>query len=239
MQVTANSLTPLLPSNRDHGFMGQAIDLTGQVFGRLRVAERAHSNNGVHWLCQCSCGKQTIVRGAVLRYGSTKSCGCGSKDQARANCEQHRSRNNWIPTELRQKLKHAYGNMLRRCYDPGSERYSHYGGRGIRVCDDWIGPAGRKRFYQWCIENGAAPDLQIDRMDVNGDYCPENCRFVDAIVQMNNTTRNRWITYNGETKTIADWARETGYSYAALKHRLDRGWSIERVFNQQQRRSER
>lgn len=220
--------------------MAQIIDLSGQQFGRLRVLERAHSNNGAHWLCQCSCGKQTIVRGAVLRYGSTKSCGCGSRDQARANCEKHRNRNHWIPPELCRKLKDAYRNMLARCYDPSNERHANYGERGIEVCPEWLDPLnGRKRFYQWCVENGAAPGLQIDRIDVNGNYCPENCRFVDAVVQMNNTTRNRWITYNGETKTIAEWARETGFSYAALKHRLDRGWSIERIFSQRQRRSSR
>ena len=237
METSPSSLTPLLPSSRIHGSMAQSIDLTGQVFGRLRVIERAHSDNGVHWVCQCSCGKQAIVRGAVLRYGSTKSCGCGSKEQARANCATHRNRNSWIPAELRRKLKDAYGNMLRRCYDPDNDHYPHYGGRGIRVCDDWMGPVGRKRFYKWCIENGAEPELQIDRVDVNGDYCPGNCRFVDAVVQMNNTTRNHWVTYNGETRTIADWARETGYSYATLKHRLDRGWTLERVFTQRQRRS--
>lgn len=240
MQVTANSLTPLLPSNRDHGFMGQVIDLTGQVFGRLRVVERAHSNNGVHWLCQCSCGKQTIVRGAVLRYGSTKSCGCGSKAQARANCDKSRRCNDWVPIELKQKLKHAYSNMLKRCYDPESRRYENYGARGIRVCEEWLDPiGGRHRFYRWCLDNGVQCDLQIDRIDVNGNYHPDNCRFVDALIQANNTTRNRWLTYRGETKTLADWARATGMAYAVLKHRVDRGWDVERIMGQPVRRSPR
>jgi hypothetical protein len=220
--------------------MGQTIDLAGQRFGKLVVVELSHQSNGAWWRCRCDCGGESVVRGAVLRYGSTKSCGCGSKAQARSNCAKHRNRNHWIPEQLRRKLKDAYKNMLSRCYDPGNDRYENYGGRGVRVCDEWLDPgSGRLRFYRWCIENGAERDLQIDRIDVNGSYCPDNCRFVDAITQMNNTTRNRWLTYRGETKTLAEWARSTGMAYGVLKHRVDRGWDVERIMNQPVRRSPR
>lgn len=240
MPEVAHSPTALLPSSRIHGLMAQAIDLVGQAFGELRVIRRAHSNNGAYWLCQCSCGNTTTVKGTALRYGSTKSCGCGSKAQARANCDKFRNRNHWVPEGLRRKLKDAYRNMLARCYDPSNDRYENYGGRGIRVCDEWLDPAsGRLRFYRWCIENGVERELQIDRIDVNGNYCPENCRFVDAFIQANNTTRNRWLTYQGKTQTLADWARETGMAYGVLKHRVDRGWSVERIMNQPVRRSPR
>jgi hypothetical protein len=240
MLSTADTKQPLLPLSRIHGSMAQPIDLAGHVFGNLRVIRRAHSNNGAYWLCRCSCGNEATVKGTSLRYGSTKSCGCGAKAQARANCDKYRNRNNWIPRGLSRKLKDAYRNMLARCYDASNHRYDNYGGRGIRVCEEWLDPLqGRLRFYHWCVENGVKGDLQIDRIDVNGDYCPDNCRFVDAITQMNNTTRNRWLTYRGETKTLAEWARATGMAYGVLKHRVDRGWDIERIMSQPVRRSPR
>jgi hypothetical protein len=240
MLQAAHSSTALLPSSRVHDFMGQTIDLAGQRFGKLVVVELSHRDNGAWWRCRCDCGGESVVRGAVLRYGSTKSCGCGSRAQARANCDKSRRCNDWVPIELKQKLKHAYSNMLKRCYDPENHRYASYGGRGIRVCEDWLEPVrGRHRFYRWCLANGVQGELQIDRIDVDGDYCPDNCRFVDAITQMNNTTRNRWLTYQGQTKTLAEWARSTGMAYGVLKHRLDRGWDVERIMNQPVRRSPR
>jgi hypothetical protein len=125
--------------------------------------------------------------------------------------------------------------MIRRCTDPFNNRWDCYGGRGITVCNEWIGIDGRRRFSDWALEAGYDKGLQIDRIDVNGNYMPENCRFVDAMIQANNTRRNRVVNWQGKSMTAAEWARELGLTYASIQHRLDRGWSMERIASQPQR----
>ena len=216
--------------------MAQPIDLTGQRFGRLLVQSFAFSRNAAHWNCRCDCGGSSVVRAALLRNGTVASCGCGSRSQARLNCQKWWRRNEHIPEHLRSGLKNCYRNMLRRCTDPTDKRWISYGGRGINVCADWIGTDGRQNFYGWALEAGYSKGLQIDRIDVHGDYCPGNCRFVDAVVQANNTRRNRIITWQGRSMTAANWARELGLTYASIQHRLDRGWPMERIVSQPQRK---
>ena len=216
--------------------MAQSIDLTGQRFGRLLVQSFAFSRNAAHWNCQCDCGSSTVVRASLLRNGTVASCGCGSREQARLNCQKWWRRNERIPEQLRSGLKNCYRNMLRRCTDPTDNRWACYGGRGIRVCDEWITFDGRRRFYDWALEAGYGKGLQIDRINVHGDYSPDNCRFVDAVVQANNTRRNRVISWQGRSLTAADWAREFGLTYASMQHRLDRDWPMERIASQPQRR---
>ena len=215
--------------------MAQAIDLAGRRFGRLVVVSIAFRKNAIYWSCQCDCGGSTVVRGTELRNGTTKSCGCGSREQARLNCQKWWKRNERIPEQLRSGLKNCYRNMLRRCTDPTDKRWDCYGGRGISVCNEWIGPDGRRRFYDWALEAGYAKGLQIDRINVHGNYSPDNCRFVDAVVQANNTRRNRVINWQGRSLTAADWARELDLTYPAMQHRLDRGWPMERIASQPQR----
>ncbi len=216
--------------------MAQTLDLAGQRFGRLVASSIAFRRNGVHWNCQCECGSPTVVRAALLRNGTVASCGCGSREQARLNCQKWRMRNEHIPEQLRSGLKNCYNNMLRRCTDPTDKRWHCYGGRGISVCNEWAGLNGRRHFYDWALQAGYAKGLQIDRINVEGDYCPENCRFVDAVVQANNTRRNRVISWQGRSLTAAEWAREFDLTYSSMQHRLDRGWPMERIASQPQRR---
>jgi hypothetical protein len=215
--------------------MAQALDLADKRFGRLVATSIAFRRNGAYWNCQCDCGGSTVVRAALLRNGSVASCGCGSREQARLNCQKWWRRNERIPEQLRSGLKNCYRNMLRRCTDPADKRWICYGGRGVRVCDEWIATGGRQRFYSWALDAGYAKGLQIDRIDVHGNYSPDNCRFVDAVVQANNTRRNRVITWQGRSLTAANWARELGLTYASIQHRLDRGWPMERIASQPQR----
>lgn len=209
--------------------MSTPVDLTGKRFGRLVVVEYSHSKDGAFWRCQCDCGNKSIVRTALLNNGSAKSCGCGSREAAAANAAVARLRRK-LPFENTSKLKDLYRNMIARCYDKRNKRYANYGGRGIRVCDEWLN--NRRSFYQWVTDNGYAVGLQLDRIDVNGDYEASNCRFTGAITQMNNTTRNRFLEWHGARHTVAEWARLLGVSACALQHRVDRGWSIERTFTQ-------
>jgi hypothetical protein len=216
--------------------MAPTLDLTGQRFGSLTAIEITKRNNGAFWLCICDCGKHNVVRASYLRNGSIKSCGCKQKEQALLNLQNQQRRLHWISVEIRQSLHQTYQNMIARCYYLKNNRYENYGGRGIRVCDKWIGNQGRERFYFWAINNGYKKRLQIDRIDVDKNYSESNCRFVDRIIQANNKTNNKIIIWRGESKTMAEWAREFNISYAAMQHRVIRKWPMERILSQPQRK---
>jgi hypothetical protein len=117
--------------------------------------------------------------------------------------------------------------MMSRCYNPKTERYPRYGGRGITICDEWLHnfPA----FRDWAFANGYEEGLTIDRIDVNGNYCPENCRWATTSDQMKNTSTNRYLTLNGETHTLSDWSRLTGIHATTISNRINRGWSLEKA----------
>lgn len=125
------------------------------------------------------------------------------------------------------RLGSIYHNMKTRCYNPNYDKYQYYGGKGIAVCDEWL--SSYDVFEKWAIENGYDDTLTLDRIDVNGSYCPENCRWVTRKGQANNRTSNRLITYNGETKTIQQWADITGISNKTISQRIAAGWSIDKV----------
>ena len=229
----------MLPSALYPVCMAPTLDLSGQRFGRLVALSIAFRKNGAHWLCQCDCGNTNTVRAALLRNGTVASCGCGSREQAKANCARWWRRNERIPERMRSGLKNCYRNMLRRCTDPTDKRWDCYGGRGISVCNEWIGVDGRRRFYDWALAAGYDKGLQIDRINNNGNYEPGNCRFVEPVIQANNTRRNRVISWQGRSMTAAEWARQLGLTYPSMQHRLDRGWSMERIASQPQRGARR
>lgn len=210
-------------------------DLTGLRFGRIYIVKYSHHYKGsIYWLCKCDCGNESIAKGTSLNYGSTKSCGCGSANQAVKNCEKYRNKIR-VPSPYSRKLKDLFRNMNDRCYNNKNKRWKNYGGRGIKVCDQWRN--NRRGFYSWAIKNGYSPSLQIDRIDVDGNYEPANCRFVDAITQMNNTTYNRFVDWMGQRKTVSEWARQLDVTPSAIAHRLNRGWSLDRVMTQPFRRN--
>lgn len=127
----------------------------------------------------------------------------------------------------RERLYSIYRNMKSRCFLSTFSRYKYYGGRGISICKEWIGDNGFSNFYNWALNNGYANDLTIDRLDVDKDYSPENCRWVDMTVQNNNTRRNHYCTYNGETKSISQWAKIYNIHRCVLNNRIRRGWDFE------------
>lgn len=196
------------------------IDLTGQRFGRLTVIEYVGTvNQKAKWLCKCDCGNEKIVSTKCLRNGETKSCGCYHKDRASVANLTHGKTNS--------RLYITWNNIKNRCYRTSRKDYKNYGGRGITVCEEWRNSF--QAFYEWAMANGYREDLTIDRINVNGNYEPSNCRWVDLKTQANNTRRNHYITYKGETHTIAEWSDITGISIAALVHRIERGWSVEEM----------
>lgn len=149
------------------------IDLTGQRFGKLIVIgkmPRHRTNEEAVWLCRCDCGKQTSVRGTRLRSGNTVSCGCRKVKHNESH--NHRTR-----------LYSIWKGMRQRCSNPNNTHYKYYGGRGISVCSAW---SEFPPFRDWALANGYEESLTIDRINVNDDYCPSNCRWVDRKTQVQN-----------------------------------------------------
>lgn len=204
-------------------------DLTGKKFNKLTVIRRVENtkNGQTRWLCECDCGNTKIVTGVGLRRNHVKSCGCLVKEMSGKNLIKHGLSNN----KVFYRLMHIRKGMKIRCYNPNNKSYSNYGGRGIKVCDEWLDKkTGMKSFYDWAIQNGYKEGLTIDRIDVNGNYEPNNCRWVTNKIQCNNKTNNHIITYNGETHTMTEWSEIFGISYDAIRYRIKRNFPKELWF---------
>lgn len=165
----------------------------------------------------CDCGNLVTVGGYELRSGNTKSCGCYMRDRTIEASTKHGA--------FGTHLYRAYTNMKTRCYNPHYYLYRHYGGKGITICQEWLGEHGFENFRKWSFENGYREDLSIDRIDNALGYSPKNCRWVNMEKQQNNRTNNRIISAKGEVHTMADWSRLSGIPYCTIQGRLARGWS--------------
>lgn len=126
--------------------------------------------------------------------------------------------------------------MKERCNNPNNKRYKNYGGKGIKVCEEWM---SFENFRDWSLQNGYDEGLTIDRIDCNGNYEPSNCRYVTTKVQNRNYSRNHLITYQGKTQCIADWADETGINSGTILFRIKRGKTLDEVFDKEDGRSKR
>jgi hypothetical protein len=197
-------------------------DLTGQTFTFLTVIRRSEDHGSgkkpvVKWECRCVCGKIVIIKSDSLLSGHTKSCGCQKIKHGLSNKE---------------RLYQTWKNMRRRCFDPKNKRWNQYGGRGITICPEWN---DYSIFREWATANGYNDNLTIDRIEVNGNYCPGNCRWVDMKIQANNVSRNHIIEYQGKKMTMSEFANYLGISYSALQHRIERGWDISKIVSTPQK----
>lgn len=201
--------------------MSKLIDLTGKRFGRLLVVSRSENKSGtVAWKCKCDCGNETVVRSDCLRIGKIQSCGC-----LRNELVGDRGRTHGM-TETR--LYRTWCGMKNRCYNPNYKGYKNYGGRGITICSEWL--CDFQAFYDWAMANGYAENLQIDRINVDGNYEPSNCRWVTTEEQSNNKRTSRFLSLNGEKHTIAEWSKITGINSGTLESRVGLyGWSDEKA----------
>ena len=202
--------------------MSKVKDLTGQRFGRLLVIERAENTKEgkACWVCVCDCGETSVKVGQLLRNGHCKSCGCGEYENRVNNCTSHRMSDT--------RLYNIWQGMKQRCYYPKHKNFHVYGGRGITVCDEWRNDF--VAFYEWAIANGYRDDLSIDRIDNDGNYEPNNCRWETSVGQARNRSQNVYITLNGETRLIMDWCKILDIPYHVVHYRLQKGMTPEDAF---------
>lgn len=196
--------------------------MIGKKYGKLIVLklDKEKSKKRKYYVCQCECGNIISVRDDSLKSGNTKSCGCLSK-------EYNESRTQYT----KEKLYHVWAGMKSRCNNPNSNRYCDYGGRGIKVCEEWNGEHDYINFRTWALKNGYSEGLSIDRIDVNGNYEPSNCRWVNQNIQSRNMRNNLNITYKGKTHVLQDWAKILNINPNTLYHRIyTLGWEVENAF---------
>ena len=202
--------------------MSKLIDITGNRYYHLVVLEKARVENGVViWKCLCDCGNITYVRGQNLKSGAVKSCGCLRKE-AKPTLRHNMSKT---------RLYRIWAAMKCRCYTQSHHSYKNYGGRGIKVCDRWKNSSDE--FIEWAIINGYTDDMTIERIDVNKDYCPENCTWIPANKQQANRTTCKYFTHNGETKNLTDWCSILNLPYKQVHNRIYKlCWSFERAISE-------
>ena len=192
--------------------MAHAMEMIGKIFGRLTITERgANAGKERRWWCLCECGNIKLIYGLSLRSGATRSCGCLAREVASKINTTHGMTGT---TEWR-----AWASMKSRCSNEKIKAFHDYGGRGIKVCKEW-----QSSFLAFYRDMGSrpSPEHQIDRIDNNGNYCPENCRWVTRSENM----RNRRVTKRYAGLTLKEWAEKTGKNYNTLKTRARRGNTI-------------
>ena len=193
--------------------MGKFEDLTGKTFNRLTVIKRAEvEKKEVYYLCKCTCGNEKIIRGKDLKYNKIKSCGCLNKEKTTERNTKHSLRHT--------RIYRIWLLMKNRCLNSKYHLFKNYGGRGITICNEWKNDF--ISFYNWAMKNGYEEHLTIDRINVNGNYEPSNCRWATKLQQQRNTTRLRKITYKNETHCISEWAELLGLKYNTLYYRFRR-----------------
>ena len=193
------------------------VDIRGNQFGRLLVLKQAkrRRNGLVCWICRCSCGKIVVTRGAQLRDGHVRSCGCARTETCREMIRKVNLRHgfSWIPEYPR------WCEAKKRCFDPENGSYARYGGRGIKMCKRW-----KNNFIAFYVDMGPCPlGLTLERIDNDGNYEPKNCKWATVAEQNRNTRQNVWVELNGESMILTDAMAKLGISYKVIRRKIDHG----------------
>ena len=212
------------------GCISLGENIIGKKFGRLTVLKidhlkpRFYPNGAIRghrtfYLCECECGNKKVVNRDYLIQAREPSCGCVGKDNQRIARTTHNLASH--------RLYNIYHKIISRCYKPQNKAYKDYGARGITMDDKW------KRdfvtFYNWAINNGYSEEYSLDRINVNGNYEPSNCRWVTSKIQNNNKRSNFLVTIYNRTQTLAEWCEEKNINYSTVQTRLSKGWSLEKA----------
>lgn len=207
--------------------MGKSIDITGKKFGHLTAIRFDHNHlqpsgrKTAYWLFRCDCGREKIMNRRNIVRGRIKTCGC----------QQNKIKHGMAYTRIH-KIWHG---IKQRCLNKNNGRYYRYGARGIKICDEWRDDF--VNFYKWAMEAGYTDELSIDRIDNDGNYCPENCRWITQKEQTRNCSKNRMITYNGETLCFSAMAEKYGVNMFTAHKRFMKGWPLDRVFKKVEQRN--
>lgn len=207
-------------------------EFIGKKFGCytvIGIGERRAYRNELTYVCRCDCGNEISLTKSQLTQEEHICCAKCRGEYLKTNNGSYKH------GATKTQLYNVWCNMRARCYDTKNNRYNTYGGNGIKVCDEWLGEHGFENFMKWAYENGYTEEktatghnkLTIDRIDFNGNYEPNNCRWATMQEQQNNRKDNKYITYNGETKTMAQWARKLNVPYYRIQSRMFKGMSFE------------
>lgn len=202
--------------------MSTLKDLTGMKFHNLTIIKRLPNtiDGSAMWECLCDCGNITAARGKNIRNGAVKSCGCLRKIPYNKTHGMSKSR-----------LYKEWAGIKARCCYKSAKKEKSYGGRGISICEEWKNSFDS--FKLWALKNGYNDSLTIERIDFNGDYCPDNCRWIPFSEQCNNKRSNIIITYNGKTQTLSQWCKELCLDYKLVNSRIKKlGWSFEKSISE-------
>lgn len=209
-------LTSLEPFVQERFIMDiRAENLAGQRFGKLTAMNYVrHPEKGAHWLCVCGCGEKTVVRASQLKSGHTQSCGCLHRERVVTHNDSNSS-------EYR-----TWDAMKRRCYNPATKHFEHYGGRGITVCDSW-----RDSYENFLSDMGRRPSRRysLDRIDNDGNYEVSNCRWTIPKIQIRNRSNARHYDFDGRQYSAMELSERFGVPFNTLRSRLNRGWTVARA----------
>lgn len=206
--------------------MPKILNLINRKFGRLTVVKYSHQNKlyAKYWECKCNCGKKTIVRASALTEGTSRSCGCWQKEL------MSETKYNLIHGMTKTKIYRTWQQVKERCLNEKNQSYKDYGGRGIKICNRWLKFENfRDDMYKSCkehIDKFGTRNTALDRINNNGNYCLNNCRWATQKEQGNNRRNNNIIVFNGKTQNLSQWAEELKMDRNILNLKLYRGWSI-------------
>jgi len=191
----------------------------GDKYGRFTIINELPKMGGRrYFLCKCDCDNVKSVRLEALTSGNIVSCGCYNREISKKVNTKHGM--------YEKRLYRIWCGIKGRCFNPNNTAYHNYGGRGITICEEWL---DFKNFYDWAIKNEYKDNLTIERIDVNGNYGPSNCTWATMTEQKQNTRKAKRIEFNGQAKTLRQWAKHYGIHSSTLCRRLKDGWDLEKA----------
>lgn len=197
----------------------------GEKYNRLTVVGFEHRGAHWYWNCICDCGNKRTVNPMKLIKGHTQSCGCIKAERMKSYTDIYRRKHG----DTGKRLYTILCGMKARCGNPNCKDYHNYGARGIKICKEWDDYCA---FKEWAISHGYEDGLTIERIDVNGDYCPENCKWIPVSDQPLNTRANYHVMYHGKEYVFGELVREKGLKYGPTYNRINvHGWTVEKAID--------